>query len=364
MDAIKKAFLWLIALRFVAIPGYCLLVERYAPLSFISKILSSNYLFWSWANFDGEHYLSIAKFGYQIRDGFPQFTFFPLFPLLIKIGSWFTHDYLLSGFLVGFISLVMVLNLLPKWFALVTKKDYKLPLWFLLFAPGAVFLAAIYTEVLFIALALGVFYFAEKKKWGLATILTALASATRINGVFLILFLLFKLFKSNLPKLQRLLYLFLSSSGIIIYCGYLYFKTGNALSWYTSQSAWGKATATSPLVTAGNYLRAVTVNFVPDLVHLVVVIEIIVTLWAIYLIYVTVKNKLLSPPYVVYLIGNLLLPIATGSLGSMPRFFLLLFPTIVVVPRMSNRFRFFLLTFYFILFSTGVILFTRGYWYA
>lgn len=364
MGAIKKAILWLIAVRFVAIPGYWLLVERYAPLNFLSSLFSNNYLMWSWANFDGAHYLSIAKFGYQIREGFPQYAFFPLLPILIKFMSWFAQDYLLSGLILGLICLIAVLSLLPKWFSLVTPKGTTLPLWFLLFAPGAVFLASIYTEVLFIALALGVFYFSEKKKWGSATIFTALATATRINGIFLVLFLLIKLIKNGTSKILATFYLLLSTSGLLAYSCYLYFKTGNPLSWYTSQTAWGKATATSPLVTASNYLRAVTVDFVPDLVHLVVIIEIVITLWAIYLVYQTIRNKLLSTPYVVYLLGNLLLPLATGSLGSMPRFFLLLFPTIVVIPRMSYKARFFLVAFYFILFSTGVILFTRGYWYG
>ena len=52
----------------------------------------------SLANFDGIHYLQIAKVGYQ------QYTeaFFPLFPLIIRyVGILFNHNYLIAGIVVA-----------------------------------------------------------------------------------------------------------------------------------------------------------------------------------------------------------------------------------------------------------------------
>ena len=43
----------------------------------------SNPTFWGWANFDGEHYLSIANIGYK---GLEQ-AFFPIYPILINFFS-------------------------------------------------------------------------------------------------------------------------------------------------------------------------------------------------------------------------------------------------------------------------------------
>src|SRR5437762_2451884 len=63
----------------------------------------SNYikhpLILSWANFDGEHYLSIAQFGYQNL----QHSFFPLFPILINILTKPFEANVLSFALVGII---------------------------------------------------------------------------------------------------------------------------------------------------------------------------------------------------------------------------------------------------------------------
>ncbi len=353
-QAILKAVLFLAVVRLIAIPGYWLIYERFAPLTFIAKFFQSNFLLWSWANFDGEHYLSIAKYGYQIRNGFPQYAFFPLYPLLTKIVSFVVQDYLVAGLLVSFASLVVILRLLPQ-------KDHLA----LFLAPGAIFLAAIYTEPLFIALALTVFYFSERKEWGRAAIVTALATATRVNGIFLVAFLFFKMIENK--KLSPLFIIrnsLFSLSGLTGYMVYLYYRTGDALAWYHSQAYWGKATATSPFTTALSYFRAVTTEFQPDLVHLVVVFEVVITLWALFLTVTVIRRRLLSLPYYVYLLGNLVMPIATGSLGSMPRFFLILFPSYVAISTFSPAARKVVYTISGAIMITGVILFTRGHWFA
>ena len=53
---------------------------------------------WSWGNFDGVHYLTIAKSGY---DGFGTQVFFPLYPMLINGLSRLVPNYLLSGLIIS-----------------------------------------------------------------------------------------------------------------------------------------------------------------------------------------------------------------------------------------------------------------------
>ena len=67
--------------------GYFLLPARYSPSNLISSVYHSNFLLWSWANFDGEHYLNIARHGYQVIRGQSEYAFFPLYPLLINLMS-------------------------------------------------------------------------------------------------------------------------------------------------------------------------------------------------------------------------------------------------------------------------------------
>src|SRR3989338_7087953 len=56
--------------------------------------------FWaSWAQWDGGHYLNIAKYGYPLNS---DFAFFPVYPSLIRfITLFFQNNYLLSGLLVS-----------------------------------------------------------------------------------------------------------------------------------------------------------------------------------------------------------------------------------------------------------------------
>ena len=365
MGALKKAvftvFVWDFGVRIVALFGKWLLVERYAPLSFIAVFLRHNFLLWSWSNFDGEHYLAIAAFGYHIRNGFPEYAFFPLYPLLIKVLSFIIRDYLLAGLLVSQLSLVAALYYMARWAAL---RHVKLSPWLLLLSPGAVFLAATYTEPLFIALAAATIVSADQKQWGRATIITALATATRVNGIFLVAFLAIRMWQSHVPILRTAYCLLLAALGLLSYMAFLFWKIGDPLAWYHAQSAWGKATATSPLVTIASYIRAISTDFHPDLTHLVVIFEVVVTVIALTLFIYALKKRLFDLSYLVYLGGNLFLPLATGSLGSMPRFYLTLFPLLAAVPLLPKLPR----TMYYGLSASiavvGVILFTRGYWFA
>lgn len=352
---------WNVIVRVFATLGYFILPQHFAPLEFIANFWQSNFIFWSFANFDGEHYLSIAKFGYQVRNTFPQYAFFPLLPVLIHLLSALIRDYYLSGMIISQLSLYLALVYVSKW-----CRELKLPdiRFLLLISTGAIFLASIYTEPLFIALAAMTMYFSEKKWWGRAVLSTALSTATRVNGIFLVVFLFVKMIKSKQSSLYTILYTLYSSAGLFAYMFYLWQKTGDPLAWFHAQGAWGKAVASSPITTMVSYLKAISVNFVPDLTHLVVVFEVITTITAIVLFLGLLKNRKLDLAYWLYLSLNLALPIATGSLGSMPRFFLTLFPLLVIIPGMSKLKQTLYYTFSVCVGTMGIILFTRGYWYG
>ncbi len=357
-------FLWLLLIKSVAILGYFLLPARYQPLSFIKDIWKSNFLLWSWANFDGEHYLSIAKYGYQIRHGFPQYAFFPLYPLLIKLVAFITRDFFLAAKLLSLLFGFTTFYFFNKWLEIIrVKHPLKILLTLLLF-PGAVFLHAFYTEALFLTLVAATLYFSEKKHWSLAFTLAALATATRINGLFVALFVLLKFFSQTKSWLKTLLATPLSLAGFLIYLVFLFLKTGNPLAFYQAQNYWGKAHPTSPLTLVSRYLPTITTQFHFDLTHLVVVLEVASLFWGVYLLIASFKSKKLDFAYWVYLTLNLLLPLATGSLGSLPRFLLSLFPAFIIFDSWPLKKYFSLLISYFLLLAFGIILFTRGYWYA
>ena len=151
-----------------------------------------------WANFDGVHYLSIAKRSYVQYEQ----AFFPLYPWLIKrLSLLLDNNLLLSSFLISylsfFISLVLFFKLVELDF---NKKVAKRTLLFLLMFPTSFFFISVYTESLFLALILGSFYAARKKKWWLAGILGGLASATKLTGIILLLALIIEWMEQSKKK--------------------------------------------------------------------------------------------------------------------------------------------------------------------
>ncbi|MEI6690143.1 MAG: mannosyltransferase family protein [bacterium] len=363
-DILLRLLVWCLVVLAVMVLGYFLLPSRYAPLAFLAPIYRSTFLLWSWANFDGEHYLLIAQYGYQMIAGQSEYAFFPLFPLVIRfVGMLLLGDYYLASHLIVICSLIGFAYFLTRWTSKMGGKLYSILLQELIF-PGAIFLASIYTEPLYLFLTIIVFIFAENKQWGRAALFTAFATATRINGVFLVLFLLIKMFRQKLTPLSIISNSLLSISGLLSYMTYLYLTTGNALSFYVAQSGWGKSTLTMPWDTVIRYTQALTTGFIPDLTHLVVAVEVVVTLYLITLFVLSYIRHTLDLAYLIYCLGNLALPLATGSLGSMPRFGLLLFPLFLVLGSFSKPKRVILYVVSGTLAVIGVILFTRGYWWA
>lgn len=357
--ALQALVLILVAGSFVtavASLGYLLLPSRFSPSPYVPTPYHHNFLLWSAANFDGEHYLRIARDGYQTVLGQSEYAFFPLLPLLLNLLSRTGLDLYLAARLVTLASLWGFVTLVLIWAKRYLARPQGLAALILL-SPGAIFLFSIYTEPLFLLLTVLTFYFAQRKEWGKSLLATALATATRVNGIFLVVYLFCQLPKGKPRAL-------LGMSGLVAYMTYLYLQTGNPLAWYSAQAGWGKATATYPWTTLISYLQALTVNFVPDLTHLVVGFEVAVTVILIYLLLRAWRDSRFDLALKLYLAGNLALPLATGSLGSMPRFALTLFPLFLVIPRLSLVSRRTIYTLFLFGCMLGIILFTRGYWYA
>jgi hypothetical protein len=137
---------------------------------------------------DAGHYVAIADRGYDLP---LRAAFFPLYPVLGRVAGWAVGSPLLGALLVSFAALGAALYLLHRLVALEVGERYAHPaVAVLALFPTAVFLSAIYTESLFLALTVGTFYAARRERWALAGLCGALAAATRNTGVLLVVPLL------------------------------------------------------------------------------------------------------------------------------------------------------------------------------
>ena len=211
---------------------------------------SKNPYIFAWANFDGEHYLSIAQGGY----GQLNHAFFPLYPLLINILSLKIQNIawlIVVGLFISSICFLIGLFLLQKLTRLDFPKSSLLTILALITFPTSFYFGALYTESLFLMLSVGAFYFARVGKWWIAGILGGLSSATRIYGILIFPALLIDWFQnrskygqsygqSNDKNFQTLLALCLIPVGFLCYIFYLYLSVGDVFVFYKELSIFGE----------------------------------------------------------------------------------------------------------------------------
>jgi hypothetical protein len=132
---------------------------------------------------DGLGYLSIARHGYSTATS----IFFPVYPMTTAGLGWVLRSDLIAAVLISAIGFLVAMWLLHR----LTELELGRPaadaaVLLLAFAPVSFFFTAMYTESLFLALSVGALYAARRERWGLAGILAALASATRVTGILLV----------------------------------------------------------------------------------------------------------------------------------------------------------------------------------
>lgn len=367
---------WRLLTILFAVLGYFLLTQKYTPSLLLGRPWNRNFLFWSWANFDAEHFLYIAEFGYGYNRGLPTFSFFPIYPLMLRFLNKIFSDYFLAGQVIIFVLLplaVYFLNRFLKEQGIDNKKIWLTDLLFL-FSPGAVFLNAFYTELPFLFFTITSLFLLQKKKYWLASLMGLFASATRVVGIFLAPAIFYQLLKEKKPSWFKKIFLPLFSSlGLIFYSLFLGIKFGNPLLFGLSHQAWGKAQIVFPIQTLIKYLLTIFswpkglswFNYYTVLMEFLITVLVLVSF--IFLWFRAIKERR-AEPILIFSTLAFILPFLTGSLGTMPRYlltFLALFPfwTNVFV-KIKLPYLFALGSLIFLVFFSGVILFTRGYWWG
>lgn len=141
-----------------------------------------------WHRWDAIHFTDIATYGYFAPETDPNAAaFFPLLPLLIDGFAALGLDPRLAGMVVSFVASIVAGSYLYR----LAENDVgegagRRALLYLFLFPTAVFLAAGYTEALFLAGAIAAFYYARTERWMLVPIPTAVAMGARLAGLFLL----------------------------------------------------------------------------------------------------------------------------------------------------------------------------------
>jgi len=232
------------------------------------------------ARWDAAWYLVIAHYGYRPDLGFytsSRTAFFPLYPLGLRAIAWFGTPAVLAGVLLSITALALALYGIHRLTTLELARGMGRPLsgerageaarlavMFTAFAPMAFFFSAVYSESLYLALSVGLFWSARQGRWMWVGVLGALAGATRSAGLVLavpaVMIYLYGPREDRPPDLpagrsrlrvpvrvrpryrvrREALWLALLPVGAILYGTYLGLAGGDALTPLRAQDVWGR----------------------------------------------------------------------------------------------------------------------------
>ncbi len=345
------------------------------------------YYIWIWANFDGAHYLSLARSGYLDY----QYGFFPLYSMIID----YTHNlfhlrYISAGVLIS--NVFFLLSLFTIWALLKIddkKKLLSLFLLILILFPTSFFYGAVYNDSLFFFLATLSIYFARRESWILASLSASVATLARLNGLALFFLIFFEYLLSSEKSstgwsLASLLVSLKSQLQLkkvlkskiyfvllvpLVFVGYLVFIQFDSGSWtnlFTSMKVWGQDKTIFPLQVFWRYLKIIfTVS--PHLFNYwIAVSELFFVFLYTFLLIFSFKRIRFS--YWIFFFISLLIPSFTGTFQGMPRYGLHLYPLFLSLTMLLSSQSLLKKIAYFVisilLLSLYVGLFTRGYFVA
>jgi hypothetical protein len=211
---------------------------------------------------DAIWYLRIAHAGYATA---PATRFFPLYPLLVHAGSWVTDSPVIAGVLISLVALLGALVIIHRLTVLeLGARAANVTVELITFGPLALFLSAVYSESLFLALSAGTFYAARRGRWGYAGALGGLAALTRVTGVLVVVPVLLLFFYGPredaepdrpmarlMPSYRftpAILWAGLIPAGTAIFSGYLTLRGYGPLSFLHAQTQFTKHRMMLPFV--------------------------------------------------------------------------------------------------------------------
>jgi hypothetical protein len=226
------------------------------PAAFIFRPASKSGQGWLalWQNWDAVRLELIAQYGYfsPAERLYPdQIAFFPGFPLVLDVVHAVARQWTVSGLIVSLVAGAVAVVALSR----IAERDYlagsgNRAVLFLVVSPAAIFLAAGYTEALFLALAATSWLSARSERWTVAVLLAGLASVVRVNGLFLCAALVIEILRrADGQRLRALLTFIPALVPLGAYEVYLHARTGSWMAWSHAEQAGWQRQLTNPVDT-------------------------------------------------------------------------------------------------------------------
>ncbi len=267
----KARWLWVPLLVFAATRLSILLVAYLAAGLFIDSSLPPYHLRGTenilvdvfGSRWDTGFYVSIAEEGYRYQGvPLPSVAFFPLYPLMMRTLGVLVGDVLIAGIVISNSALLLATMLLYRfteegWGQAVAERT----IWYFLIFPTAFFGTAVYSESLFLLVAIGALYAARRGYWVVAALLGIASALTRFMGLIVAPMLLaewwmqqHKQSAKSKPSWIALLAAAAVPLGTLAYAAYLERVFGDPLAFVQGAAAWARQPQ-SPLLTLTRLLQ-------------------------------------------------------------------------------------------------------------
>jgi len=339
-----------------------------ALLAFLANVVFPDYqrepftmwgapnLFWdSFTRYDSGWYYGIARNGYDVAPalagGRSSIAFFPVYPLLMRyVGRLFGRapgDVYLGGIVVAWVCFVLAMVALYY----LARLDLPAPrasravLAATVF-PFAFFLGVGYSKKKKILFTVASFYCFRTRRWIAAGLCGAVATATRVNGIFMLPALAWVAWRAAAPtqrdRLQAAGGVALAGTGFAAYCVFIYRETGDLLLWAQALQRWGYYPGGRPWTVPVNLVHALlthpyvflsesrmapydTLNGAAALACLAM----IPLVW-----------RRFGAGYGLFMLANLWLPLSSGQFEGLGRYCAVLFPVFIWLATIRSRFVF------------------------
>ncbi len=188
------------------------------------------------ARWDSVWFLDIAHDGYREAT---RAAFFPVYPSLARAAGWLFGSALVGGIVVSVLASVVGLAALHRLTAIeLGEGPARATVVLLACFPGALFLSAVYSEGLFLALSVGALLAARTERWAWAGALGGLAAGTRSAGVVLLVPLALLWWSASPRRPRDLAWLALVPAGLGVFCLALAASGLDGLAPFHAQEVW------------------------------------------------------------------------------------------------------------------------------
>jgi hypothetical protein len=300
------------------------------------------------SNWDGVWYRRLAGLGYPDHVLHTQSTqgFFPLYPMLM----WLVHNALvcslfLSGVLVsgigGFVATVLIQRLSAGWWG---EEASRRAVLFFCFFPGSVVFSMVYSEGILIPLVAGCLLALERRRWLLAGVLAAFATAVGPTAVAIIpacavaaLLEIRRRGWRDRQALKALVAPLMAPLGLVGFAAFMWDWTGSPFaSYYAQHHEWSEKT--NPLALVTLVIRLVTESHFSGLflhVNLNFVSGLVGAVFLFYAVFLLVKMRggghRVSAPALVWTLVVGFLAVTSENVPPNPRMLITAFPAVLIL---------------------------------